>query len=712
MRVPCSGERPTAIRALILIFLAACLLNSSAPASGEPPAKVSSLALDRSDSTLPGEIEIIPTIHCIGFKWFIEGDSNLNCQVALEYKRSYTADTWHQAHPLLRVEPDIFEGYDVDPGNLLAGSVMSLIPETVYDLRLTLSDPDNGAPVETTLTVQTRAIPTFSPTARTRYVIPGDGGGCGTQQDPFRGIATADAAAEPGDLFLLGEGIYTGRARFTANGTETDPIIWRGVDAASVIFDGELDENSVVEFSRSEYVHLERVTIIRPKKKAVWGLNTTGIVVESCIIDMREAVGYDLIGIHVADEEQRNAYICGNVIAGPLTWTEGRDDDHYGIVVTGTGHVICRNEIFDVYDAIQVGSDRYWMATSDCDVYGNELYNCTDDGIELDSSRNNTRIFDNRITNCLCGISCQPVFGGPATIIRNVVYNWQLKPLKFHHWPTGILVYHNTFVGAAPEAWNGGQWRNAIVKNNIFVAGSSTGHSGDPICLDTNAERIDLDNNGWYQADPSRFGDLNGELYGNIEDFSTYTGHEQKGVLLDLNSFVDVEEPPLGSWLGEDGYPPPYAPGSEDLRLLALSPAVDVGVLLPNINDGYTGSAPDLGAYEIGSMIPPYGVSGVLEPVFAMRPDAGLSSFPNPFRPSATISIQTPEVIEEASILIFDVQGRRVRSLSVGTVQPGIETIVWDGRNDFGVRVPSGLYLLRLTHAGGVSRTLKAIRAE
>jgi len=44
-----------------------------------------------------------------------------------------------------------------------------------------------------------------------------------------------------------------------------------------------------------------------------------------------------------------------------------------------------------------------------------------------------------------------------------------------------------------------------------------------------------------------------------------------------------------------------------DLRLKEGSGAVDAGEVLPNINDGFAGKAPDLGAYELGADLPPYG---------------------------------------------------------------------------------------------------------
>jgi hypothetical protein len=41
--------------------------------------------------------------------------------------------------------------------------------------------------------------------------------------------------------------------------------------------------------------------------------------------------------------------------------------------------------------------------------------------------------------------------------------------------------------------------------------------------------------------------------------------------------------------------------------LKADSKAVDAGMILPNVNDVYTGRLPDLGAYEFGQDIPHYG---------------------------------------------------------------------------------------------------------
>ena len=50
-----------------------------------------------------------------------------------------------------------------------------------------------------------------------------------------------------------------------------------------------------------------------------------------------------------------------------------------------------------------------------------------------------------------------------------------------------------------------------------------------------------------------------------------------------------------------------YKPADFDFRLRPGSKAVDAGIRLPNINDDFTGRAPDLGAYETGQPLPHYG---------------------------------------------------------------------------------------------------------
>ena len=50
-----------------------------------------------------------------------------------------------------------------------------------------------------------------------------------------------------------------------------------------------------------------------------------------------------------------------------------------------------------------------------------------------------------------------------------------------------------------------------------------------------------------------------------------------------------------------------YRPDDFDFTLAAGSGAIDAGTVLPGVTDGFTGTAPDLGALESGRAVPTYG---------------------------------------------------------------------------------------------------------
>ncbi len=70
---------------------------------------------------------------------------------------------------------------------------------------------------------------------------------------------------------------------------------------------------------------------------------------------------------------------------------------------------------------------------------------------------------------------------------------------------------------------------------------------------------------------------------------------------------------------------------------------------------------------------------------------------PNPFSPLTRIAYHVPHK-SAVSIRIYDVSGRLVRTLVDGVTDPGCRVALWDGLNDSGGSVGSGVYLL---HDGG-----------
>ena len=89
-----------------------------------------------------------------------------------------------------------------------------------------------------------------------------------------------------------------------------------------------------------------------------------------------------------------------------------------------------------------------------------------------------------------------------------------------------------------------------------------------------------------------------------------------------------------------------------------------------------------------------------------------LANYPNPFNPETWIPYQLAQSAE-VTLTIYDMNGRLVRRLAVGHQAAGMyrsrsRAVYWDGRNDLGESVASGLYFYTLT-AGDFSATQKML---
>ncbi|PID80068.1 hypothetical protein CSB20_08290 [bacterium DOLZORAL124_64_63] len=75
------------------------------------------------------------------------------------------------------------------------------------------------------------------------------------------------------------------------------------------------------------------------------------------------------------------------------------------------------------------------------------------------------------------------------------------------------------------------------------------------------------------------------------------------------------------------------------------------------------------------------------------------ANYPNPFNPSTSFRFEL-KFAGEAELVILDMRGRQVRTLARGTHGPGEHVLHWDGTDDAGRALPSGVYLYRLRAAG------------
>lgn len=82
-------------------------------------------------------------------------------------------------------------------------------------------------------------------------------------------------------------------------------------------------------------------------------------------------------------------------------------------------------------------------------------------------------------------------------------------------------------------------------------------------------------------------------------------------------------------------------------------------------------------------------------------------NYPNPFNPSTTIRYEVPAE-SRVTIKIYNLLGQEIKTLVNATKGIGRYEVIWDGKNDSGREVASGLYLYRL-ETGKISKTRKML---
>jgi len=82
---------------------------------------------------------------------------------------------------------------------------------------------------------------------------------------------------------------------------------------------------------------------------------------------------------------------------------------------------------------------------------------------------------------------------------------------------------------------------------------------------------------------------------------------------------------------------------------------------------------------------------GVIPDVFALH-----QNFPNPFNPVTALPYDVPE-IADVKIDIYNLLGQKVRSLVTGEHEPGFYRATWNGKNDRGALVTTGVYIYQIT---------------
>lgn len=349
-------------------------------------------------------------------------------------------------------------------------------------------------------------------------------------------------------------------------------------------------------------------------------------------------------------------------------WSDVKGSYHEGAAISlegRKGNIVRKNEIEGFFNGITVA---YWDDLQDPSmnqgvvVSNNKIHHILDDCVEPEGTCSNLLILDNEMYESTVGVSLAPITLGPVFVIRNTISDFQLTSFKFSSNTTGpCFLYHNTAI-TTKENTNGivssGPWENITFKNNI-IAGTCYAIEDHELSGSAN---FDYDN--LYTTDPARFVKWKNTRYYSTKEFFQGAFQEEHGIS-ESSRFVDA-------W-------------KRDFSLQGNSPNIDRGVIIPNVNDDFLGSAPDIGAFE-------YGTTAV-NPFAEKVPSTTallLQNYPNPFNNQMIIIYNLPQAAA-VKLAVYNSLGQLVDVLVEQVQTKGNYQVQWGPENQ-----PSGVYWLQL----------------
>jgi hypothetical protein len=448
---------------------------------------------------------------------------------------------------------------------------------------------------------------------------------------------------------------YEGTYYLTGDGTPDKPIVIKAAGDGEVVLDGRNNFN-LINVKAADYNYFEGITF-RNTGIAIWAgtqfiAGSKGLTIKRCRF---EQVG---LGVFSNYSGSSDFYIADSVFLGKndskhlIGWTgqfwqqfKGVDGQEFppvmlsytAIRLYGAGHVVAHNYIADFHDGIDVemygnpdGSHavegptypprEFWEQRPNAiDFYNNYLTNFHDNAVEIDGSMHNVRVMRNMMINSASHPMCnQPAAGGPIYWIRNIAYHAPGGSTRLSYGSAGALFYNNTIVTeTAAGASANVHWRNNLMLGQnaapaIFSVTSNTNYSSS----DYNGFRLNPGVETSFQwnsppfdvlaVDPGGTSKvaLETRRFATLQDYVRGSRQDQHSVALDYDVFVNVPKLDAKDVKTVQRL---YDARDLDFRLRPGSAAVDRGVVLANITDGYSGNAPDLGALEAGHPLPIYG---------------------------------------------------------------------------------------------------------
>jgi hypothetical protein len=269
-------------------------------------------------------------------------------------------------------------------------------------------------------------------------------------------------------------------------------------------------------------------------------------------------------------------------------------------------------QAYDCYDIVDLRGEKYFV-----DFYNNDIQGKHgDDGMEIEDDVNLFVLVHNNYFNFrkqtpvaeggkgeTSSFSHTPVLVGPVYMFRNRIdaasefvktanaqthsYFDKYSPNMGNFGP--VIYYNNTFYEANEFVAGGWMWNRYFIRyanfhraNFVFINNIFYGKIIDAATINY-AFNTPSTSYSWGQI----YADYNVYYNGGVTTSNPYSAYG-----IDTHSIFSDPK-----FVGTDG---------SDMRLNVDSPALNAGIIIPNITDGYNGTRPDIGAFEMGEGPTPY----------------------------------------------------------------------------------------------------------
>jgi parallel beta-helix repeat protein len=432
--------------------------------------------------------------------------------------------------------------------------------------------------------------------AGTYYVATnGDDSDAGSASAPWRTLQHAADEATPGSTVIVRDGTYRG---FTLNrsGTEDAPIVFRNEPYTRPTIDGDRQVGYVV--------HLNHVHDVKLTGFTITGANAfmgSGIRVES---SDDVVVGYNVVrdnrdvGIHLYQSTNvvvRANEVEHNSVGIEVKYAGGGDLIEDNVVHDQDSMVVNDSAPYNDNGAVGInflkttgaltatGNTLYNNRAPSHD-YGNdggafEIYGASNVTIDGNTSWNNQGILE---TGTDDGVQCHD-----NVFTRNVAWGASTAPVGNALGLTlrcaqNMLVANNTISDI--DYW-------------IFDINTTSGYSGSIANLRIVNNILSQDSHKIYA--------IGGNIPGSVSiDYNLVYSYDDSIIASVSGRGNASSQAQFRQWTGYDehgrqGNPDYFNRGNHDFRIDGNSPAIDAGTPIGGVTNGYQGSAPDMGAYEM-----------------------------------------------------------------------------------------------------------------